>query len=435
MKFFARACRIASRARSPHLDPMTFTEWQELKPDLAARQVHGRVRERLPPAQQRAVIAMLSSELKLAERFRAAAHDTPLGGVPFLAKDIFDAADAPTFAGSTFLPEVRPPRAVDGAFVQVVRSAGGVFAGKTHLHEFAYGVTGENPHYGDCEHPQFPGRTTGGSSSGSAAAVAAGVVPFALGSDTGGSIRVPAAFCGLFGFRLAPGNTWIRDAMPLAPSYDSAGWFTANAVDMRSAISALVGRRPVQQEPRGCYLEMPGVDPDVAAACRVAAERLTDAADSAVAAELTQAFAPALSIYHTTVAREAWDAHRGWAQHYREQYDPAVWQRLIRAHDLTATQIEAARSGTAALRATWLKFFHRFDFLVMPATPCPALTKAECTLENRNRILTLNAPASIGGLPVLTIPVALPSGMSAGLQVIVNQAQSPVIGWALNRFA
>src|SRR5690606_29674308 len=146
-------------------------------------------------------------------------------------------------------------------------------AGKTHLHEFAYGITGANPHYGDCEHPLFPGRTTGGSSSGSAAAVAAGIVPLAIGTDTGGSIRVPAAFCGLFGFRLAPGDTFIADAFPLARRFDTAGWFTANPEDMRLALSALVGLRSSERTPSGCYLELPGLDPDVALACREAAAR------------------------------------------------------------------------------------------------------------------------------------------------------------------
>src|SRR5688500_4691761 len=178
---------------------MTFREWQELTPSAAARELHRRVAALLPPVQQRAVIAHLFTEDELATRFAAAPAGSPLARVPFLVKDLFDVGGLPTFAGSTFLPEVRPTRAHDGAFVHAFANAGGVIAGKTHMHEFAYGITGENPNYGDCEHPHFPGRTTGGSSSGSAAAVAAGIVPLALGSDTGGSVRVPAAFCGLFG--------------------------------------------------------------------------------------------------------------------------------------------------------------------------------------------------------------------------------------------
>lgn len=412
---------------------MTFRDWQQLSSAEAAREVHARVRSRLSPAQQRAAIAHLGSEEDLAKQFAAARHAAPLRGVPFFAKDLFDAAELPTLAGSTFLAQVRPPGSVDGEFIRAVRDTGAVLAGKTHTHEFAYGITGENPHYGDVEHPRFPGRTTGGSSSGSAALVAAGIVPLALGSDTGGSVRLPAAFCGLFGFRLTPRDAWIKDAVPLAPSFDTAGWFTGNAEDMRAAVAALVGLSPVKKEPQGCYLEMPDVDPDVATACRDAALRFTVPVPAGVRDELMRGFTGILETYHTTVAREAWPFHKPWAERFRNQYDPVVWQRLTRAQQLTPAQIAAAEAGIPAARRTWARFFTRYDFLVLPASPAAALTKAECTLANRTRVLTLTAPASVGGLPVLTIPVPLPSGHTTGLQIIVQDVRSPVIAWALDR--
>ncbi|HVS52767.1 MAG TPA: amidase [Opitutaceae bacterium] len=412
---------------------MTFRAWQQLEPEAAAREVHARVRARLSPAQRRAVLATLAPETALAAEFAAAPSIGPLARVPFFAKDLFDIAGQPTFAGSTFLPEVRatPPR--DSALVRALREAGAVLAGKTHLHEFAYGITGENPHYGDCEHPRFPGRTTGGSSSGSAAVVAAGIAPLALGTDTGGSIRVPAAFCGLFGFRLAPRDAWIADAFPLAPSFDTAGWFTGSAADMRTAIAALVGLAPTGRAPRGCHLELPGLDADVALACRRAAERFAPTCDATTRDTLLDAFRSALATYNTLVAREAWDVHRAWAKKYRARYDPAVWQRLNRGQEFTPTQIDAAERDFAAIRAQWKMFFHTYDFLVLPASPCVALTKAECTLENRSRLLTLTAPASLGGLPVLAIPVFLPGGLSTGLQIVVERATSSALAFALAR--
>jgi amidase/aspartyl-tRNA(Asn)/glutamyl-tRNA(Gln) amidotransferase subunit A len=340
----------------------------------------------------------------------------------------------PTFAGSTFLPEVRGPITRDGAFARTLAVAGAVLAGKTQMNEFAYGITGENPHYGDCERPGYPGRVTGGSSSGSAAVVAAGIVPFATGSDTGGSVRLPAAFCGIFGFRGTPRDPWIGDAFPLAPSFDTAGWFTATATDMRIALSALVGLRASQRTPRGCYLELPGLDAEVAAACSIAAARLAPSADVDTAADLLRGFQRSAEIYNTIAIGEAWKVHEPWAERYRERYDPAVWQRLIRRRTLTTAQIEAADTGAAALRLLWTQVFLSFDFLLLPASPFAALTKAECTPENRNRILTLTAPASIGGLPVLTLPVALPSGLTTGLQVVVNHPQSPVLNWALEQW-
>ena len=419
-------------ADSPFL---SFAEWQQLAKDprQAAHELRRRV-ERLSPAQQRAAIAWLPSEETLAQAFAKADAKAPLGGVPYLLKDLFDLAGVPTFAGSTFLPEVRPPSDRDSTIVQALRRVGAVCAGKTHLHEFAYGITGENPHYGDCEHPRFPGRTTGGSSSGSAAIVAAGIAPLAIGTDTGGSIRVPAAFCGLFGFRMPPKHPWIADAFPLAASCDTAGWFTARADDMLTTNRALLGLGTAQREPRGYYVDFGQLDSDVAIACRTDADRLTSATDAATTAELKARFSRAGDTYNTVTIPEAWQVHQSWAERYRERYDPAVWQRLNRIQQLTQEQRAAAEVQLVALRLLWTQFFLTYDFLAMPAAPCAALTKAECTAENRTRILALTAPASLGGLPVLTLPVPLPSGLTAGLQIILNHPQSPVIPWALQHW-
>ena len=413
---------------------MTFRHWQQLTPADAARELDRRIRSTLSLGQQRAAIAARADAAALTEGFAAAAARGPLAGVPYFLKDLYPVAGQPMFAGSTFLPAVRPVPARDSVLVAALQAAGAVLAGRTHLHEFAYGITGENPHYGDCEHPRFPGRTTGGSSSGSAALVAAGIVPLAIGTDTGGSVRLPAAFCGLFGFRLAPHEPFIADAFPLAPSYDTAGWFTATAGDMRTTIGALVGLGAVAREPRGCYLELPGLDPEVARACSAAAQQLAPPADAATRANLLAAFAPALETYGVVVADEAWAVHRQWADQFHPRYDPAVWQRLNRAKSVTPAQRESARRVTAAITATWSQYFQANDFLILPASPCPALTKADCTAENRARILTLTAPASIGGLPVLTVPVALAAGLTAGLQIVVPTQQSPVVAWALERF-
>jgi amidase/aspartyl-tRNA(Asn)/glutamyl-tRNA(Gln) amidotransferase subunit A len=412
---------------------MTFRDWQQLSPADAAREVHQRVRTRLSPAQQRAVIAQLSTEAELAAAFAEAPRGRPLSGVPYFLKDLFPVAGQPMFAGSTFLPEVRPLATQDAAIVQKLRAAGAVLAGRTHLQEFAYGITGENPHYGDCEHPRFPGHLTGGSSSGSAAVVAAGIVPLALGTDTGGSVRVPAAFCGLFGFRLTPRDPLISDAFPLAPSYDTAGWFTANAGDMAAAIGSLTGLAASLRTPRGCYVELSGLEPDVALACNTAAARIASV-DASAGAAVKAALEQSVDTYNTVVADEAWRVHLSWAARFQDRYDPAVWQRLNRVHALTGQQREAARQSTAAIQRMWQDYFRSHDFLVLAASPFPAPTKAECTLENRTRILTLTSPASIGGYPVLTVPLPLPSGLTTGLQIVVPQVNSAAIGWVLDEF-
>jgi amidase/aspartyl-tRNA(Asn)/glutamyl-tRNA(Gln) amidotransferase subunit A len=411
---------------------MNFADWHDLSPADAARHLLSRVAA-LPPAQRRATIASLPDAPTLTARFASSDRTAPFGSVPYFAKDLYDVAGEPTRAGSTFLPEVRPVPTRDSALVARLRTLGAVLAGKSHLHEFAYGLTGENPHYGDCEHPRFPGRTTGGSSSGSAALVAAGVVPFALGTDTGCSVRLPAAFCGLYGFRLTPQDEWIRDVFPLAPTFDTAGWFTTTAADMRHALGALIGWRQNQREPRGVYLAWPGMDPEVATACQRASDTFCLPAEESLQRDLHDAFVPAAEAYGTIVGQEAFAGHRAWFGQHRERYDPTVRARLEAASRLTDQQVAAAKATLAGVRLKWTQYFLTFDFLVMAAAPCAALTKAECTLVNRQRILALTAPASLGGLPVLTLPVPLASGLTAGLQVIVNHPQSPVLPWVLGR--
>ena len=411
---------------------MTFLDWQHLSPPEAAHELHHRIQTRLTPQQRRAVFATLPDEETLTDAFSTSDRSGLLTGVPYFLKDLFDLAHTPTFAGSVFLPEVRETPRANAAIVDSFHQAGAVMAGKTHLHEFAYGVTGENPHYGDCEHPKFPGRTTGGSSSGSVAAVAAGIAPLAIGTDTGGSIRVPAAFCGLHGFRLTPGDKLISDAFPLASTFDTAGWFTANAGDMRRTIAAIVGLTSTSELPRGLYLEMPGLDADVAAACLAAATQFAPAIDSLSRDELLAGFADSADIYNRIVAHEAWNVHSRWAERFKPRYDPAVWQRLIRVHTIPLSERDLAYAAMTAVRTRWKDYFLSYDFLIMAATPFGALTKIECTLANRSRILRLTAPASLGGLPTLTIPVALPSGLTTGLQIVFAQPLSPAIPHILN---
>ena len=365
----------------------------------------------------------------------------PLGGIPYFLKDLFDLAGVPTRAGSTFLNSVRDTPTQDSTIVRRLRDLGAACAGKTHLVEFAAGLFGDNLHYGDCPHPHFPDRLSGGSSSGSAALVAAGAVPFAIGTDTGGSVRVPAAWCGLHGFRLTPGDDLIRDAFPLAPTMDTAGWFTANAADMLTVTSALAGPIPSLlnkqrvAEPRGCYLPAAALgvffDSDTALACDEAAARLCPRADAATQAQLLDSWRDAVDAYGTTGLSEAHAVHRDWLAPYREHYDPAIWQRFRDGGRFPAEQIAKARSTLAQVRAVFRAYFANHDFLILPAVPGPAPRKADCTPELRRRILTLTAPASLAGLPVLSLPVVLPAGLSAGLQIILPATNSNVLPWVL----
>ncbi len=471
---------------------MTFADWQSLAPAASARLVHERAAT-LPPAQHRAALAWLSPEARLAAELSGEpgagsgepakapepqlrssgsllpAPRSPLLGVPFAAKDLFDAAGLPTFAGSAFLPEVRHQPSglapADGAFIAALRAAGAALAAKAHMHEFAYGITGENPHYGDCEIPGHPGRTTGGSSSGSALLVKAGAVPLALGTDTGGSIRVPSAFCGLYGFRMTPHHPWIADGYPLAESLDTPGWFTSNASDMRTTLEALVpepapddtadhGRnRPLTSStsstsstsftsstsstppraPRGGSLTLPGLDPAVETAFTAAASRLAEPLAASTAAELRALFAPAAELYAILGGAETWRIHAPFYDRYRDRYDPNVRARIDHARTLTSAEIDRAQANRDAITAAWASLFSEYDYIVLPASPCPAITKAECTVEMRGRILSLTVPASMGSLPVLALPIALPdtNGLTTALQIVIPHIHSPAIRHAL----
>lgn len=419
---------------------MMFADWTELArqdPGLAAQTLLDRIAE-LDPQQRRAVVAWQMPRPALEATFaRQAARRGPLSGVPFLAKDLFPVRGVPMNAGGRFLPQVKAPPHRDSALIEALDEAGAVLAGTSHLHEFAYGLTGENPHWGDVEHPKARGRTSGGSSSGSAAAVAAGIVPFALGTDTGGSIRVPAAFCGLYGLRLTPHHPWISDAFALAPSFDTAGWFTQSASDLKTMLSALLGTGSSGRKLNGIYLGLAGwqeAETEVTSVLAAAAEKVAPPADRLAASELIHAFAGTTQAYAVLQSLEAWKQHAPWLDAQRDHYSPEVWQRIDRGRKWSSEDVEQARTKLAAIHLLWTKFFLTYDFLVLPSTPFGALTKSECTLEYRNRLLALTTPASLGGLPVLSIPVALPSGLTSGLQIVVNSSVSPVLPWALDQF-
>lgn len=414
---------------------LPFPEWQKMSPTDAAREVHARIAALAPPL-RRAAVAWLRPEPELAAEI-SAARDRPLQGVPYLLKDLFDLAGVPTRAGSTFIDRVRPTPARDSEIARRFARLGAACAGKTHTVEFASGLTGENPHFGDCPHPRFPDRLSGGSSSGSAALVAAGVVPLAIGTDTGGSVRVPAAFCGLYGFRLTPRDALISDAFPLAPTMDTAGWFTGNAADLMTVWNVMVGGSSGRSgTPRGCHLPMsallPDADPEVAAACDAAAARICPPADAAARERLLEAWRNAVDAYLTIGMSEAHVVHRDWLVPHKEDYDPVVWQRFSDAGQYPPGKIAGARATLKEVWAAWRQFFLNYDYLILPAAPCPAPRKADCTVGLRRNIIKLTAPASLGGLPVLGIPVPLASGLTGGLQIIVPVADSPVIPWILS---
>jgi Asp-tRNA(Asn)/Glu-tRNA(Gln) amidotransferase A subunit family amidase len=425
---------------------LPFAAWQSMSSRDAARTVHARIAA-LPENFRRAALAWVRPEAGLEAELSYRPARGPVSGVPYLLKDLFNLAGVPTNAGSTFLNQVRGTPTRDSVIAWVMSGLGAPCVGKTQLVEFAAGLFGDNAHYGDCPHPHDPTRLSGGSSSGSASLVGAGVVPLAIGTDTGGSVRVPAAFCGVYGFRLSPHDDLIRDAMPLSPTLDTAGWFTAHADDMVTAWEVLaVGtmKHPAEPQrysrtrsddasylPSGCFLPAKELgiafDPDTAKACDQAAAALAKPADANTSAALLGSWRDAIEAYTITALHEAHVIHRNWLAPYREHYEPSIWQRFSDGGHYSPQQLAKAAATFERVRTAFAQYFKVYDYLVLPATPFPALRKADCTPEARKALLTLTTPASLAGLPVLTIPVALPSSLTTGLQVILPAADSPVV--------
>lgn len=412
---------------------LDLAAWRHLATTPAAGAAELRRRlAALDPAARTAGLAWLADEATW-EAVLAARPAAPLGGVPVLVKDLWDIAGVPTRAGSRFLGEFRGPAARDAALVEALRAAGAAVLGKTNTHEFAYGLTGENPHFGDCHVPGHPDRLTGGSSSGSAWAVAANLVPVAFGTDTGGSIRVPSAHCGLWGLRLTPGHWTITDAFPLAPGFDTCGWFAHGPGDLHAVLAAL-DLAPAAQPghtPRGVFLgleDLGGGEPDVVRAVREAASLLAPEADRTTRAALLQAFDGSEGAFSVLQSREAWEVHRRWLDARRADYDPAVWTRIDRGRRWSSDQLAVADRHRISLARTWADFFRDHDFLVMPSAPFRAPTKAQAAdPASRSAVLRLTTPASLGGLPAIAQPLRLGDGLDAGLQIILPHLRSPAL--------
>jgi aspartyl-tRNA(Asn)/glutamyl-tRNA(Gln) amidotransferase subunit A len=385
----------------------------------------------LPPAEVATAIAFLPERIEVPDLPELTADERkalPLAGVPFLVKDLYDVAGWPTTASSAFLADERGIPEHTASLVRRLWDLGAIPVGKTHLNEFAYGLSGRNVHSGDCPHPCFPDRIPGGSSSGSAWGVGKGLVPLALGTDTGGSVRVPAALCGLWGLRLTPAAGWLEGCFPLSPSMDTAGWFTLTPGDLAVTIRLLL-ESPVRAEEapplKGLWLESPQpvTDRFLRSACEQVREALGLAGESVAEAGLRELGAGLVEHYAVLQSREAFEVHRSWLDRLKDRYGPAVWARIDRGRHWSPARVEAAERARAGIADFFRDLFERWDFVALPAVPSTAPLARDLDDGFRSRALALTAPASLAALPVLTLPVPLPDGLSGGLQLIFPEGR------------
>jgi len=333
-----------------------------------------------------------------------------LAGIPVSVKDNMDVAGVTTTCGSSFYAKVTAVPAKDAPFVKLWLKRGAMLVGKTHLNEFAYGITGENPWFGDCTIPGASRHLTGGSSSGAAASVVAGAAAIALGTDTGGSLRVPAALCGLVSFR-APG--WFpnhRGVVELAGSFDAMGWLNRHVSDISWIASALFPDHREGVGKKGAFrigiLEgsvLKNCESEVLEARDLFARALTKLGHELQAAQ-AEDWEMAGSVFTPVQAHEAWKVHRKWYQANPEGYSAPVRSRLEIGSKISRLAALKLYSEKKKLSQKLIKAFGDNDFLILPATPFRKLEAGKDQSQNRPLLLGLNTPASVCGLPVLTVP-------------------------------
>jgi len=347
-----------------------------------------------------------------------------LSGRSFAAKDLFDVAGAVTSYGNPDWARTHPEAVATAPIVLSLLLAGARLVGKTKTVELAYGLTGENIWYGTPTNPCAPDRFPGGSSCGSAAAVAAEQVDFALGSDTGGSVRIPASYCGLFGIRPTQGAISLAGARPLAPSLDTPGWF-ARAAGLFSDIGEVLLPQGAARlggpllKPEGAWI---GAQPDVADALRPALEKLEARFGRALGVQLVpEGLAALFEHFRCVQAEEAWACLGDWVAATHPRFGPGISERFISAKAMDPARAAAGRAFRRTLQARALPLLAGGAVLVMPTSPCPApLLTASLLHQDAVRAATIGVTAIAGfcGAPEVTLPVATVDGAPVGLSLV-----------------
>ncbi|HKZ04905.1 MAG TPA: AtzE family amidohydrolase [Methylomirabilota bacterium] len=382
-------------------------------------------------------------------RVAAGEDPGPLAGVPFAVKNLFDVQGLTTLAGSRINAE-RPPAARDAACVAALRRAGAVLVGALNMDEYAFGFTTENTHYGPTRNPRDPERVAGGSSGGSAAAVAGGLVPLTLGSDTNGSIRVPAALCGVLGLKPTYGRVSRRGTALFAGAFDHVGPLARSARDLAVALDAMQGPDPedpvASRRPAApTRLELDrgiaglrvavadehfarGGEPEVFAAVGDVARAL-DARERITIAEAHRARAAAMVI----TAAEGGQLHLADLRARPDAFDPMTRDRFLAATLMPATAYVAAQRFRAWYRARVRALFERVDVILAPTTPYPAPPIGQDRIQvdggevlMRPTLGLFTQPLSFIGLPVISVPVWR-GKLPLGVQLIGAPFQESVL--------
>jgi amidase len=351
--------------------------------------------------------------------------DGPLAGLTFATKDIFDIAGRVACCGNPDWLRTHEPAANSAPVVQQLLDAGAALVGTTITAELVMGLTGENEHYGTPINVAAPGRVSGGSSSGSAAAVAAGLVDFALGSDTGGSVRTPASFCGIFGIRPTHGRLSLDGVMLFAPSLDAVGWFARDGALLDRVGQVLLSPTKTGATPKPTKLLVAAdafavVDEDVRSALMPAIDRVAAQFDST--SEVEMAGGEDLETWSKLIAvfreREGWDTHRNWIERCNPRLSEQNAMRMRLGQNVTDDDVARADVARAAVRKRMETLLADGAVLAVPAGPSVAPVRGsgdDATWRLVGKNGRINSVSPLAGLPQVSLPLAMVDGLPMGL--------------------
>jgi amidase len=356
----------------------------------------------------------------------ARAGTGPLSDLSFAAKDLFDVAGYPTGGGSPIVLAMSGIKTRTAPTVQKLLDAGARFAGKTVTDELAFSMNGNNAHFGAPVNGGAPLRITGGSSSGSASAVSSNLCDFALGTDTGGSVRAPANHCGLYGLRPTHGRVSLEGALDLAPSFDTCGWFARDVGTFARVADVLLGADAVALPGRVRLLRPDDVwalaVPAAADALQGAADRVQSLLGPAQGTTVAmESFDAMYWHFRYLQSREAWLTDGPLIERYAPPLGPGVAERFAWSREVTDAQVATARIFRTAFRAHLSALLGNDGVLLLPTMPdiAPLRSDSEASLEDyRNRAIRMLCIAGLAGLPQLSMPLATRDGAPLGISLL-----------------
>ena len=380
----------------------------------------------------------LDAFCKDTDAYLAGKPSGPLSGLTFAAKDIFDVAGHVTGGGNPDWKATHPPAERNAWIVETLVNAGATMVGKTHTDELTRGILGENAHYGTPINTKAPDRVPGGSSSGSASAVAGRLVDFALGSDTGGSVRIPASFCGLYGLRPTHGRIPLEGILMQALSYDTIGWFTRDAVTYAKVAAAVFQTEIPDFTPSRLVIAQDAfdeADEEVSAVLLPIAEKIGELAGSSTTMRLSPNGLTEWAVQQNVLqSEEAWNSVKDWIDQVNPRFSFWVSERYNLAIGLTDAQLKEAAVLRETVRARMDEVFAGGGFVCLPTAVVPAPLRglpASAKKDVQGRLSRLTCIAGTTGRPQLSMPLGEVNGLPVGLSIMGERgSDEALIGFA-----